>query len=136
MKLIFCIDEINGMMFFGRRQSQDRVLREHLLDMVGDGRLWMSEYSGRQFAPDDRITIDNGYMQKAEPFDFCFVEDGDYDVALCDEVILCHWNRRYQADRFFTVDLGAEGFKKIRTQQIRGSSHDKITVETYRRERI
>lgn len=133
MRLIFCVDDIGGMMFFGRRQSQDRILREYLLGLVGGGRLWMSEYSGRQFLPDDRIVIDNGYWEKAESSDFCFIEDGDYDLSRCDEVILCHWNRRYQADKFFKADLKAEGFGRVDLQQIKGSSHDKITIETYRR---
>lgn len=133
MKLIFCIDDIGGMMFFGRRQSQDRVLRDYLLERVGNGRLWMSEYSGRQFSPNEKIVIDNAYSAKATEEDFVFVEDGAYDLTVADEVILCHWNRRYQADRFFTEDLGALGFKKTDTAQIKGSSHDKITIETYRR---
>lgn len=133
MKLIFCIDDIGGMMFFGRRQSQDRILREYLLGRVGDGRLWMSAYSGKQFLPDPRIVIDEEYMAHADQNDVCFVEDGAYDVAAADEVILCHWNRRYQADRFFKVDLAKEGFSKVHTEQIKGSSHDKITIETYRR---
>jgi hypothetical protein len=133
MKLIFCIDDIGGMMFFGRRQSQDRVLRAHLLERIGDGRLWMSTYSGKQFLPDPRIVINDDYMAHAEAEDFCFIEDGAYDLTMADEVILCHWNRRYQADKFFKVDLTREGFAKVQTEQIKGSSHDKITIETYRR---
>ena len=133
MKLIFCIDDIGGMMFYGRRQSQDRILREHLLERVGDGRLWMSVYSGRQFSPNEKIVIDDAYLSQASSADFVFVEDGPYDLSGADEVILCHWNRRYQADRFFTEDLKTMGFKKTDTVQIKGSSHDKITIETYRR---
>ena len=136
MKLIVCVDDIGGMMFFGRRQSQDRVLREYLLQRVAPGRLWMSEYSGRQFSPDDSIVIDNAYLAKAEAEDYVFVEDGAYDLSLADEVLLCHWNRRYQADRFFREDLGANGFKKTDAAQIKGSSHDKITIETYRRIKV
>ena len=133
MKLIFCIDDICGMMFFGRRQSQDRILRDYLVERVGAGRLWMSAYSGRQFLPNDVVVIDDAYLSKAGAEDYVFVEDGEYDLSLADEVILCHWNRRYQADRFFAEDLRAQGFKKTDTTQIKGSSHDKITIETYRR---
>lgn len=32
MKLIFCIDDKKGMMFFGKRQSQDSVLREWIIN--------------------------------------------------------------------------------------------------------
>ena len=133
MKLIFCVDDIGGMMFFGRRQSQDRILRAYLLDMVGDGRMWMSAYSAKQFEPSEKILVDGDYMTKAADTDYCFVEDGAYDVSRADEVVLCHWNRRYQADKFFKVNLEAEGFKKVDTQKIKGSSHEKITIETYRR---
>lgn len=133
MKLIFCIDDIGGMMFFGRRQSQDRILRAYLLDMIGGSRMWMSAYSAKQFEPSDRIVADGDYMAKAADTDYCFIEDGPYDVSRVDEVVLCHWNRRYQADKFFKVDLEAEGFKRVDTRQIKGSSHEKITIETYRR---
>ena len=34
MILIVCIDDNKGMMFNHRRQSQDGVLRRHILDMV------------------------------------------------------------------------------------------------------
>ncbi len=35
MILIVCVDDNKGMMFNHRRQSQDRVLRRHILDMSG-----------------------------------------------------------------------------------------------------
>ena len=31
MIVIICIDEKKGMMFHNRRQSQDRILREHII---------------------------------------------------------------------------------------------------------
>ena len=49
MKLIFCVDENNGMMFMDKRQSQDRVLRKRILEIVGKNKLWMSKYSSEQF---------------------------------------------------------------------------------------
>ena len=51
MILAVCIDDRNGMLFNGRRQSQDRVLREDLVREAGGGPLWMSAYSARQFDP-------------------------------------------------------------------------------------
>ena len=49
------------------------------------------------------------------------------------EIILCKWNRKYQADKFFDVDMKSNGFKKICSEDIKGSSHDKITIEIYKR---
>ncbi len=134
MKVIFCIDKKNGMMLFGKRQSQDRILRAKLIEMAGEERLFMSEYSAKQFADQsqDKICViktqseveDNGYY---------FVEDKDYSLDGVEEVILCNWNRSYPADKVLKIDLKGQGFNKMRggTEEIKGSSHDKITIERY-----
>lgn len=131
MKLIFCVDKQNGMMLFGKRQSQDRFLRERILDLVGDAKLWMSEYSAKQFEPDAHIMVDDDYMYKAGDEDYCFVENRGYVLDNVSEIILCHWNRQYQADQFFDVDLQANQFEKKSVEAMKGSSHDNITIERY-----
>ena len=50
MKLIVCVDKKNGVMFFGKRQSQDSVLREWIITHTADSKLWMSNYSAEQFS--------------------------------------------------------------------------------------
>ncbi len=67
MILIVCIDDNKGMMFNHRRQSQDGVLRRHILDMVGNGKLWMNEYSGKMFAKDSEELL-HGPVQTDEDF--------------------------------------------------------------------
>lgn len=133
MKLIFCVDDKNGMMFFGKRQSQDSALREWLINHAGDSKLWMSAYSAKQFKDYKCIIEDDDYECKAGPDDYCFVEDKGYSLDGVSEIILCHWNRRYQADKFFETDLKENGFVKSDAVDIVGSSHDKITIETYRK---
>lgn len=49
MIVMVCVDDKNGMMFNKRRQSQDRVLRQHMLELAGDKKLWMNAYSRKQF---------------------------------------------------------------------------------------
>ena len=49
MTLILCVDDRGGLSFNGRRQSQDRRVREDLLTMAAGGALWMDDYSRRQF---------------------------------------------------------------------------------------
>lgn len=133
MKLIFCIDDKKGMMFFGKRQSQDSVLREWIISHTNGGRLWMSNYSAKQFKDLSGYIADDDYQVKAAVGDYCFIEDKGYSLDNVSEVILCHWNRRYQADKVFDLDLKANGFKKVDSEDIKGSSHDKITIETYRK---
>ena len=133
MKLCICVDKKNGMMFFGKRQSQDSVLREWLINHTKDCSLWMSSYSAKQFNDHTGYIVDDNYLVKASEEDYCFIEDKDYTIDNVTEIILCKWNRQYQADRFFEVDLKSNGFKKISSEDIKGSSHDKITIETYKR---
>ena len=133
MKLIFCIDDKNGMMFFGKRQSQDRVLRDWIMNYTGASHLLMSPYSAKQFENASCITVDGDYMNNAGENDYCFIEDGAYSTDNASEIVLCKWNRHYPADKFFTLDLKKSGFEKISTEDIVGSSHEKITIEIYRR---
>ena len=41
MIIMVCVDDNNGMMFNKRRQSQDRVLRQRMLELAGEKKLWM-----------------------------------------------------------------------------------------------
>ena len=133
MKLIFCIDNKNGMMFFGKRQSQDSLLRKWIIEHSVDGKLWMSSYSAKQFNDHIGYIVDDNYMQNASSGDYCFIEDKGYVLDKVSEIILCKWNRRYQADKVFSIDLKTNGFKKVASEDIKGSSHEKITIETYKR---
>lgn len=133
MKLIFCVDTKNGLMFFGRRQSQDSVLRSKMLELTAGAKLWMSEYSAGQFENTDAISVDNDCLRKAAPEDYCFIEDLEYSAENADEIILFQWNRQYQADKVFRIDLTGSGFRKVSSTNFEGSSHPKITMEIYKR---
>ena len=133
MKLIFCIDDKKGMMFFDKRQSQDSVLREWIINHTSGNKLWMSSYSAKQFSDQTNFVVDDNYVSNAMVGDYCFVEDKGYSLDNVSEIILCKWNRKYQADKVFDIDLKANGFKKVSSEDIKGSSHDKITIETYKK---
>lgn len=134
MKLIFCIDDNNGMMFNNRRQSRDSVLCERVAALCAGSVLWMSDYSAKLFPDADGLKADNDYMAKAGEEDFCFVEDLDYSLENCREVVLYKWNRHYPADRYFEADLKALGFKPVSKCDFEGSSHKKITEEIYQKQ--
>lgn len=131
MKLIFCVEKNNGIMFFGKRQTKDRLLNKHLLEIIGDSKLWVSSYSAELFEEAENVTIDDNYIEKAYVNDYCFVEDKGFNLDATNEIILCNWNREYPADKFFEIDLSNNCFKKESTENIVGSSHKKITIERY-----
>lgn len=131
MKICVCIDKKNGMMLFGKRQSQDRVQRNEMLSLIGSNKLWVSSYSGKMFDSLDNIIVDDAFLEKASDSDYCFIEDLDIDIAKCTEVVLYHWNRSYPGDKFFSFDLKTLGFIRTSKRDFAGFSHEKITEEIY-----
>ena len=131
MIVMVCVDDKNGMMFNKRRQSQDRVLRQHMLELAGDKKLWMNAYSRKQFSKEDenRIAVAENGFQNIRSGEYCFLEDEDpaqYTEQI-EELILFHWNRIYPADFFCTLDLSE--WKRKTTEEFAGCSHEKITQE-------
>jgi hypothetical protein len=132
MILIVCIDDNYGMMFNQRRQSQDRVLREFLLQLTQNGKLWMNHYSAKQFTePAPQINIDENFLAESAPGEYCFVEDTSIQpyYQWVEKVILCKWNRVYPSDLKF--DMSLQGWSSKILSEFAGSSHEKITVEEW-----
>ena len=128
MIVMVCVDDKNGMMFNKRRQSQDRVLRQHMLELAGNKKLWMNAYSRTQFSKEEnRIAVAENGFQNIRSGEYCFLEDEDpaqYKEQI-EELILFHWNRVYPADLHSTLDLS--GWNLTETEEFAGNSHEKIT---------
>ena len=128
---IVCVDDRMGMLFNRRRQSQDRILRAYLLNLVGKNRLLMNAYSGKQFEQAENICIAEDFLRQAGKEDYCFIEDqalAPWSSQL-DTLILCRWNRSYPGDFFLDLDLSR--WHLSYAEEFPGSSHEKITVEVF-----
>ena len=132
MKLIFCLDDRGGMMFNGRRQSQDKELRKRILDTLGGKPLIMSSYSSKQFVEDGNIITSDAPQSSANDCVY-FVEDLPFSLDRVDSVTIYRWNRLYPSDVKFDVDLNKNGFVLDSIYEFEGSSHEKITEEKYKR---
>lgn len=134
MKIAVCLDDKNGMLFAGRRQSMDRVLREAFLQLAEGGDVWMDSYTAGQFAEDTaQIRVDAQFLEKAGEDDWCFVEKANLS-EVADRVkafVIYRWNRTYPSDVKFPADLFADRWKLISSREFAGSSHEKITEEVY-----
>ncbi len=134
MKLILFLDERGGMMFNHRRQSQDRKAREYILNITEDRRLLMNPYSAKQFGECDAITVTESPARDARKEDFVLIENLPVNLEGVNELILILWNTLYPSDISFDVaSLGKEGFALQKSEEFAGYSHEKITVEFYRR---
>ena len=119
------------MTFNHRRQSQDRLLRQDLLEEAAGRPLWMNAYSRKQFDPaPENIRAAEDFARQAGEGEFCFFEDVD-PVPWLDKaemVVLYRWNRRYPSDppRF---PQPLVGWSVKRREEFAGSSHERITKE-------
>lgn len=133
MKVIVCLDDSAGMLFNKRRQSQDKVLREDIINNLHGAGLCMNEYSFKQFKDTTEIpiTVDEKFLEHAGEDDYCFVENtalSQYERNIS-TLIIYHWNREYPADFYFDLEL--ENWDLVSTEEFAGYSHEKITKEIY-----
>ena len=113
MRTIFCLDARDGISFGGRRLSRDRALVDYLCEKYG--RIAVSPYSAPLFKGHDVEVSDDPTSSALE--------------TNSDEVVVCRWNREYPSDRKVTVSTA---WQPVSTEEIKGSSHDRITITTYR----
>ena len=131
MILVVCIDDKGGMIFNHRRQSQDRLLREDLLEEAAGAAIWMNAYSAKQFTdPPENIRVAEDFPAQAGEGEFCFFENVDPVPWLerAEAVILYHWNRRYPSD-YPRFPQPLVGWSVKRREDFSGASHDWITKE-------
>lgn len=133
MNIILCVDKNNGMLFGGKRLSQDCILREKILEIAGESRLLVNSYTAKQFENQEKLTVSDNFLNEAGSGDFCFVENENIDIEKVEKVYIFNWNRVYPADTFFETDLKASGFKIIGKDELQGNSHKKITLEIFSR---
>lgn len=135
MILIAVVDDSNGMMFHNRRQSKDSVLRERILSLVKDKKLWINSYTAGQFLDcrGETIRVDEDFLDKAESGEYCFVENVSVSSRekSIEKIILFRWNRRYPSDFWFDFALKEPEWRRIEINEFSGSSHERITEEVY-----
>lgn len=133
MTVIVCLDNANGMLFNGRRQSRDAAVVKDICSTVGSGRLLIAPFSEALFsAVGIDVTVCEDPLAAAQDSDYCFIEN--ISVAACKEtitrIIVYKWNRDYPADFFFDADYMRE-YRMESSVLFPGTSHDKITKEVY-----
>lgn len=133
LHIAFAVDDNNGMMFNHRRVSKDSKLCKELLDTVysSGGRLQIRPYSSPLF--EDGVYTSDDPWNKAGPNDIVFIEDVDpATIPGVTEVTLFRWNRKYPSDLKSTFNFSEYEFIEIK--EFTGSSHEKITKETWKKQ--
>lgn len=137
MNIFVCLDEDGGMAFNKRRQSMDRVVRENMLQMVGEGSLYVNTYTAKQFKENnDKLIVDDNCLERADNGTYVFIEDvpiGAY-ISNIEKIIVYRWKRKYPADLFLDIDLTSFPWKLSVSEEFVGYSHECIGKEIYSKE--
>lgn len=137
---IVCLDQEDGLLFNGRRQSRDRVVTEKILSMTKGNPLWMSAYSRRIFPEDAPVCVAEDLMGKlsepagenARKASFCLIEEAvDLENEAIDEWLVFRWKRVYPADVF--LKFPEDSWEKELIETFAGYSHEEIDLERYRK---
>jgi hypothetical protein len=121
------------MLFNGRRQSKDRILRNHAREVAGSS-LWMNGYTAKQFQEDGcDVIVDEEFLRNAPEDAWCFVENVDLKPYMdkISRVAVYYWNRLYPSDVKFPMADFASRWTLVSREEFAGSSHERITQEVY-----
>ena len=133
MKVAVCVDDAQGMTFFGKRQSSDRVLIEEFITSNSGRRVYITPFSARIFQNYPEVIQSATALDDAGDFDVCFIENlrlAPY-ASKIEELVVYRWNRSYPSD--FKLDLDLTEWQLVSSSEFQGSSHDNITREIYKR---
>ncbi len=131
MTVIVCLDDNNGMMFNGRRQSRDKTVVRRICEISGSSRLCVNSYSSPLFETAENLITDDNPMQISQKADYCFVENLNIKeyIHKIEKIIVYRWNRKYPSD--FKLDVDLSCWKLENRCEFKGNSHDIITEEVY-----
>lgn len=139
MKLIICRDENNGILFRKKRLSRDSSIIEKIISLIGDNQLIIGEYSKGLFTT---YALPNIFVANATSINdnegYIFIEN-NLDILeneslrdSIDTVIIFNWNRHYPSTTKLDKVIDLSNFNLESTEDFKGTSHDKITMEVYK----
>lgn len=128
MILAMCLDDRNGILFNGRRQSSDCAVTAKLMELAGNQKIWLNDYSAKIFPP-KRVFADSDFLEKAGKGQICFVENEDPTAFLkqVEAILVFRWNKVYPSDKKFSLEHWTLESKA----DFPGNSHERITQEVY-----
>lgn len=134
MYIVVCLDTMGGILFNNRRQSRDSVIVNDVVNMAGE-KLYMSAYSKKLFKDFDGITVGEEFPFTYDEGAYCFAECEIPEEAVdkAEGFVVYRWNKLYPQDVSFNISLDSKGFKLESTEDLVGTSHDKITKEIWKK---
>lgn len=134
LNVIVCVSDGGGMLFAKRRLSRDAVVISDVEKNVGDGVLFVSDYSAKLFEGSSlsAVCVENP-LAAASAGDYVFLEAkgiSDFKDKV-ESLTIYRWNRKYPFDTKLDFSPEKEGMRLSESRDIVGKSHEKITRELW-----
>ena len=128
MIVAVCIDDRNGMTFYGKRPSWDGEVIKDFMSLSG-GRVLVAPFSAELFEDYD-VIIDNNLLRKAKKGDYCFIENKNIApyAKKIEKIYIYKWNEAYPSDKKLEMP---DGFRLEESVDFEGYAHKCITRLTY-----
>ena len=129
LRVYVCLDDRDGMLFNGRRQSRDSRVFEDIRREIS-GELLIDPFSESLCC---RAEIPYKLLEGPLPEngDF-FLESRDpMEAAAAQRIVIYRWGRHYPADARWSLNLRDAGFFLAERSEFPGSSHERICREVY-----
>ncbi len=128
MTVAVCLDDRNGRLFAGRRQSRDRFVAEDLIK-EGGGKLCILPFSQKLFEGKEGVKLCENVGEEG----VYFLEDLPLKplASRLERLIVYRWNRLYPADTVLDLSPEEAGLRLISREEFAGYAHERITKEVY-----
>ena len=107
------------------------MLIDNMIEMVNGDKLYIAPYSESLFEDKEvKLKVKNNPLKAADE-NWCFIENlpvAEYKDEI-ETVVIYHWNRHYPGDFFFDLEL--DSYTLESSEELVGSSHEKITKEIW-----
>lgn len=135
MVIIFTLDDDNGTQLAGKRQSHDRVVGNKIITLAGE-HLHILQGSTSFFKNNDMTDVTCAICSDmwSIPNDAVFFAEEVVPAEImeaAEKIYVFRWNRRYPSMVKDRVNL--DGYIKTVIDEFPGYSHEKITLEVYKK---
>lgn len=133
MIVIACVDKQNGMSFYGRRPTKDRVVQERILQDAYPGKVIMSRRCAAGFPEKSQphiICRDSPMEAALDGYCMIETENASSSASRIEKVILYRWDTVYPADVYFNLPLDT-GWELESETYFDGYSHPNVRREVY-----
>lgn len=139
MHIILFLDQKDGMLFGGKRQTKDKILMKYIEDASKGSCLFANHFSTSLFGnTPSHLIVDNNFLDIAKSGDYCIVEDEDIKPYMnkIESIRIYRWDKVYPSTMKFNKNLLKDWEQVFCVDLFLGGTHPVICEEMWVRKEM